>query len=139
MQITVIDEKHPYYAIVQKMQAYWGCMVYHVVESGNLLYLLNVHNDKDCWNYCWPENDRMMVLYCNLDDTDDDLVFYCMNSYWEPLTLQLPSLTNGMEWRVKVNTNCEYLDGADFDYMTEKFGPNTIRVPARTTIIFVAE
>lgn len=70
-QITVIDEKHPYYAIVQKMQAYWGCMVYHVVESGNLLYLLNVHNDKDCWNYCWPENGRMQALYCNIDDTDE--------------------------------------------------------------------
>ena len=36
--------------------------------------------------------------------------------------------------RVKI-----YADGADFDYMTEKFGVNTIRVPARTTIVFVAE
>ena len=25
------------------------------------------------------------------------------------------------------------------DEMTEKFGPNTIRVPARSTIVFVAE
>ena len=75
----------------------------------------------------------------NIDDTEDDLIFYCMNSYWEPLTLQLPSLTNGMQWRVKVNTNCEYRDDIDFDYMTEKFGPNTVRVPARTTLIFVAE
>ena len=27
----------------------------------------------------------------NAEDTGDDLVFYCMNSYWEPLTLQLPN------------------------------------------------
>ena len=72
-------------------------------------------------------------------DTKDDIIFYCMNSYWEPLTLQLPALTNGMEWKVKVNTNCTYEDGVDYDVLTEKFGPNTIRVPARTTLIFVAE
>jgi glycogen operon protein len=75
----------------------------------------------------------------NEEDTKDDIIFYCMNSYWEPLTLQLPCLTNGMVWRVAVNTNCEYKDGVDFDAKTEKFGPNTIRIPARTAVIFVAE
>ena len=75
----------------------------------------------------------------NEDDTRDDIIFYCMNSYWEPLTLQLPSLTNGMEWKVVVNTHCEYKEGVDFDANTEKFGPNTVRIPARSTVIFVAE
>ena len=75
----------------------------------------------------------------NEEDTDDDIIFYCMNSYWEPLTLQLPSLTNGMQWKVAVNTNCLYKDGANYDALTEKFGPNTVRVPARTTLVFVAE
>ena len=75
----------------------------------------------------------------NEEDTKDDIVFYCMNAYWEPLTLQLPALSNGMQWKVKVNTNCHYADGEDFDYMTEKLGPNTIRVPSRTTLIFVGE
>ena len=75
----------------------------------------------------------------NEENTKDDIVFYCMNSYWEPLTLQLPSLNNGMQWKVKVNTNCEYEDGADFEAMTEKLGFATVRVPARTTLVFVAE
>ncbi|MBR4027428.1 MAG: glycogen debranching enzyme, partial [Lachnospiraceae bacterium] len=75
----------------------------------------------------------------NEKDTKDDILFYCMNSYWEPVTIQLPALNNSMEWKVVVNTNCEYRDGENFDAMTEKFGPNTIRVPARTTVIFVAE
>ena len=44
-----------------------------------------------------------------------------------------------MQWKVKLNTNCEYSDETDFDSMTEKFGPNTIRVPARTTLVFLAE
>ena len=75
----------------------------------------------------------------NENNTKDDIVFYCMNSYWEPLTLQLPSLNNGMTWKIVVNTNCEYKDGTDFEAMTEKMGPYTVRVPARCTIILVAE
>ena len=62
-----------------------------------------------------------------------------MNSYWEPLTAQLPVLQNGMEWSVVVNTNCQYEDGLDYHAMTEWFGPYTIRIPARTTIILVAK
>jgi glycogen operon protein len=62
-----------------------------------------------------------------------------MNSYWEPLTLQLPELTNGMEWKIVVNTYCQYQDGLDFSEMTENFGYNTFRVPPRSTLIFVAE
>lgn len=75
----------------------------------------------------------------NASDTGDDIIFYGMNSYWEPLTGQLPVLTNGMKWKVVVNTSCEYEDGRDYTEMTEFFGPNTIRVPARTTVILVAE
>lgn len=81
------------------------------------------------------------VMYAgrNAFDTGDDIIFYAMNSYWEPLTLQLPELSNGMEWYVEVNTNVEYEDGFDFGTKTEIFGPNTIRVPARTTIILKAK
>lgn len=75
----------------------------------------------------------------NKKDNGDDIIFYCMNSYWEPLTMQLPVLTNGMQWKVVVNTNCEYEDGKSFDHTIEVFGPNTVRVPARTTIIFLAK
>ncbi len=89
------------------------------------------------------EHDTHMIgiMYAgrNEEDTQDDILFYCMNSYWEPLTLQLPSLNNGMDWKVKVNTNCVYEDGVDYDLMTEKLGPQTVRIPARSTVIFVAE
>jgi glycogen operon protein len=81
------------------------------------------------------------VMYAgrNAQDTSDDIIFYCMNSYWEPLTLQLPELTNGMEWKIVANTYCEYKDGFDFGRMTENFGYNTYRIPERSTVIFVAE
>lgn len=81
------------------------------------------------------------IMYAgrNEEDTEDDIVFYCMNAYWEPLVMQLPMLPNGKHWHVDTNTNAEYFDGEDFTEKTELLGVNTIRVPARTTIILVAE
>ncbi len=81
------------------------------------------------------------IMYAgrNEQDTEDDIVFYCMNAYWEPLVTQLPVLPNGKHWHVDTNTNAEYFDGEDFTAKTELLGVNTIRVPARTTIILVAE
>lgn len=81
------------------------------------------------------------IMYAgrNEEDTEDDIVFYCMNAYWEPLVMQLPVLPNVKHWHVDTNTNAEYFDGEDFTAKTELLGVNTIRVPARTTIILVAE
>lgn len=81
------------------------------------------------------------IMYAgrNEEDTEDDIVFYCMNAYWEPLVMQLPVLPNRKHWHVDTNTNAEYFDGEDFTEKTELLGVNTIRVPARTTIILVAE
>lgn len=81
------------------------------------------------------------IMYAgrNEEDTEDDIVFYCMNAYWKPLVMQLPVLPNGKHWHVDTNTNAEYFDGEDFTAKTELLGVNTIRVPARTTIILVAE
>lgn len=81
------------------------------------------------------------IMYAgrNEEDTEDDIVFYCMNAYWEPLVMQLPVLPNGKHWHVDTNTHAEYFDGEDFTEKTELLGVNTIRVPARTTIILVAE
>lgn len=81
------------------------------------------------------------IMYAgrNEEDTEDDIVFYCMNAYWDPLVMQLPVLPNGKHWHVDTNTNAEYFDGEDFTAKTEFLGVNTIRVPARTTIILVAE
>lgn len=81
------------------------------------------------------------IMYAgrNEEDTEDDIVFYCMNAYWEPLVMQLPVLSNGKHWHVDTNTNAEYFDGEDFTAKTELLGVNTIRVHARTTIILVAE
>jgi glycogen operon protein len=74
----------------------------------------------------------------NLEDTQDDIVFYGMNSYWEPLTMRLPNLPQEYRWKVVVNTFCEYEDGADFDALTECEN-NIVRIPERSTLVLVAE
>ncbi len=74
----------------------------------------------------------------NEEDTKDDIVFYCMNSYWEPVNMQLPALPEGMRWKVVMNTHITYRDGVDFEEYTELSGVNTLRVPQRTTIILEA-
>ena len=68
------------------------------------------------------------IMYAgrNEEDTEDDIVFYCMNAYWEPLVMQLPVLPNGKHWHVDTNTHAEYFDGEDFTEKTELLGVNTI-------------
>lgn len=102
---------------------------------------ISVHNGVP--NQAATEYDTHMIgiMFAgrNEENTGDDIIFYCMNSYWEPLTLKLPPLSNGMQWKVVVNTYSAYEDGKDFHQETELLGPNTIRVQARTTIILLAQ
>ena len=53
--------------------------------------------------------------------------------------MHIPELPAGWHWRVVANTNCEYEDGTDFHALTEVHGSNHIGIPARTTIILIAE
>ncbi len=77
------------------------------------------------------------VMYAGRDEKDehDDVILYCMNSYWEPQSMQLPTPPQGHHWNVVVNTFCEYEDGRDFGAMTGFVGNNMISVPSRSTII----
>lgn len=121
-------KEHP---IIRKMTGQAACQLPEI----------SIHNG-------YPFNSRtdhgthlIGIMYAgrNAADTGDDIVLYLMNSYWEPLTMQLPVLSNGMQWKVKMNTYIMYEDGKDFAEQTEFFGPHTMRVPARATIILVAE
>ncbi len=102
---------------------------------------ISIHNGFP-WNSRTDNNNRLIgILYAGRDEADskDDLVFYCMNAYWEPLMMQLPELPAGMEWKVCVNTNCEYEDGKDVENQTDFQYKKSLRVPPRTVIILVAE
>lgn len=102
---------------------------------------ISIHNGFP-WNGGTDNNSRLIgIMYAGRDEKDirDDIVFYCMNAYWEPLIMQLPELPMGLQWRVRVNTSVEYEDGKDFEAMTEFYYRKTLRVPARTVVILTAE
>lgn len=85
-------------------------------------------------------NDRLIgIMYSGRNEagTKDDVTFYAMNAYWEPSPLILPDPPQGMHWKVAVNTNCVYKDGADFMSQTNFDGKKVV-VPDRSTVIFEA-
>lgn len=102
---------------------------------------ISIHNGYP-WNAGTDDHSRLIgIMYAGRDERDirDDVVFYCMNAYWEPLIMQLPELPNGMEWSVCMNTAVAYEDGKDMEACTEIFYKKTVRVPARSVIILTAE
>lgn len=102
---------------------------------------ISIHNGSP-WNSRTDHACRLIgVMYAgrNQEDTKDDIVFYCMNAYWEPLDMQLPDLPNGMVWKVYVNTFVEYEDGKDISRETEFHYGIKLKIPPRTVVVLVAE
>lgn len=102
---------------------------------------ISIHNGFP-WNGGTDHNSRLIgIMYAGRDEHNirDDVVFYCMNAYWETLIMQLPELPAGMQWKVCVNTNVEYRDGVDVEMQTEFYYRKSLNVPPRTVIILVAE
>ncbi len=75
----------------------------------------------------------------NEADTKDDIVFYGMNAYWEPLDMQLPTLPNGMQWKICVNTFVPYEDGQDTALLGSFAFDSKLKVPPRTVVVLVGE
>lgn len=102
---------------------------------------ISIHNGYP-WNGGTDNASRLIgIMYAGRDeaDTRDDIIFFGINVYWEPLIMQLPELPNGMQWKICVNTFVEYEDGKDMEPLTEFFYKKTVKVPARTAIVLVAE
>lgn len=101
---------------------------------------ISIHNGYP-WNGGADNSIRLIgIMYAgrNSEDTEDDIVFYAMNAYWETLQMQLPELHGGLRWKVCVNTFVEYEDGKNVDELTE-FRHNHLEIPPRTVVVLVAE
>lgn len=102
---------------------------------------ISIHNGFP-WNSGTDQNTRLIgIMYAGRDeaDTKDDIVFYCMNAFWEPLVMQLPELPGEKHWKVCVNTEVEYEDGKDVEALTDFHYRKTLRVPARSVVVLTAE
>lgn len=101
---------------------------------------VSIHNGEPNRNYTDYNSHLIGIMYAgrNADNTDDDMIFYGMNAYWEPLEMILPHLPDGYHWKLVVNTFCEYADDADFAAQTQ-WDERRVRVPERSTVILLAE
>lgn len=101
---------------------------------------ISIHNGFP-WNSRTDDNSRLIgIMYTGRDeaDTRDEIVFYCMNAYWETLIMQMPELPPEMQWNVCVNTFVPYEDEGSVEAQTEFNDKKTLKVPPRTVIILTA-
>lgn len=92
------------------------------------------------WNGRTDYNTRLVgIMYAgrNEENTKDDVIFYGINVYWEPLTMQLPDPPAHTCWKICVNTYEEYEDGKDFSIQREF--DNRLVIQPRTAVVLVAE
>ena len=102
---------------------------------------ISIHNGYP-WNGRTDYNCKLIgIMYAgrNEEDTKDDIVFYGMNAYWNPLDMQLPNLPEGMKWKVCVNTFAEYGEGKDIEAQTHFEYDSMLQIPPRTAVVLVAE
>ncbi|MCM1048192.1 MAG: alpha-amylase family glycosyl hydrolase [Clostridiales bacterium] len=101
---------------------------------------ISVHNGNP-WNDRTDSHTRLIgVMYAGRDESgqEDDIIFYGMNAYWEPLNMLLPELPGSMYWKVCVNTYVEYQDGKDMEQFTEFNGNRNLMIPPRTVVVLEA-
>lgn len=101
---------------------------------------ISIHNGYP-WNGGTDSSSKLIgIMYAGRDENDvrDDIIFYCMNAYWEELVMQLPELPYQMHWKIAVNTFLEYEDGKDMEPETDFAYKMSLRMPPRTTVILVA-
>ncbi|MCM1253502.1 MAG: alpha-amylase family glycosyl hydrolase [Clostridium sp.] len=102
---------------------------------------ISIHNGHP-WNAGTDYNSRIIgIMYAGRDEKDeeDDIIFYAMNAYWEPVIMQLPELPDNMKWKVCVNTFIPYEDGQDVEALTEFQYKSTLKIPPRTVVVLLAQ
>ncbi len=99
---------------------------------------ISIHNGAP-WNTHTRRDSRLIgIMYAGRDeaDTKDDIVFYAMNAYWEPLEMQLPELPNGLKWKICVNT---FAEGDSAENQEESGYVSKIKIQPRTVVVLTGE
>ena len=101
---------------------------------------LSVHNS-GAWNQNFNYNTRVTgVMFAgrDADDTEDDIVFLGINTFWEQQSIQLPDLPHHLMWNVVINTIHKHSDSVNYNDVTPRNG-NTIFLAPRSVVILTAE
>ncbi len=98
---------------------------------------MSIHNSY-AWNSNFTDDTKVIgIMFSGVDDCGrDDIIFLAVNAYWENQTIELPALTNGMNWSIKFNSAYPY-NGDNFDNVTPRNG-NTITLMPRSSAVICA-
>lgn len=100
---------------------------------------ISVHNGK-AWNETFNYDTRVTgVMFSGRNDenTEDDIVFIGINTFWEEQKLQLPNLPNHLMWNVEINTWFPHEPETKYNEFTRREG-NDIYVSPRSVVILTA-
>ncbi len=98
---------------------------------------LSIHSTQP-WQHNFQWKDRLIgVMFAGRvqDSSIDDIVYLAINAYWEPLTVNLPSLPSNYSWRLAVNT---FVDGPDAVLPEDRmpFVAGSMELGPRSVVVF---
>ena len=98
---------------------------------------VSVHN-KRAWNSDTNGDTRTIgVMFAgrNMDNTEDDIIFIALNTFWEDQDIELPGLPLGRKWSIVVNTDYEHEINKDYNQCTRWQGERHVTMGPRSAIV----
>ena len=98
---------------------------------------VSIHN-QTAWNSSCSANTRtigIMFAGRNADNTEDDIIYIGLNTFWEDVNIQLPNLPLGRKWRVIMNTEFEHTAETNYQALTRWTGIDWLTMCPRSVII----
>ncbi|WWR15869.1 alpha-amylase family glycosyl hydrolase [Lachnospiraceae bacterium JLR.KK008] len=74
--------------------------------SGTGYDFISIHNGAPDFSETNENTRTLGILYTgyNREKREEDIVYFCINAYWEPCTIYLPILPEGYSWNLMVDT-----------------------------------
>jgi len=79
-------------------------------QSGTGYSTISIHNGAPDFSETNEHTATLGILYTGYDreKNKEDVVYLCINAYWEPLEIRLPFLPQNFSWLLMVNTGVPY-------------------------------
>ena len=89
-------------------------------HSGTGYPSISIHNGAPDYSQTTEQTRTLGVLYAgyNRKERKEDIVYICINAYWEPETIRLPYLPKHFAWYLGVNTGIAHDQEPFFDETT---------------------
>ena len=98
---------------------------------------VSIHN-QTAWNSsCSADTRTIGIMFAgrNADNTEDDIIYIGLNTFWEDVNIQLPNLPLGRKWRVIMNTEFEHTAETNYQALTRWTGIDWLTMCPRSVII----